>query len=59
MKKYLYRVVFRTDLTSRRHFLTVIARDADEAREYAKLRDPRYLATIVSPRRGAEVAEAN
>lgn len=55
MKRHLYRVVYRTDLTSRRHYLTVVARDADEAREYAKMRDPRFLATVRSPRRGAEV----
>ena len=34
---------------------TVTARDADEARDKAKIADPLFLATARSPRRGAEV----
>jgi hypothetical protein len=41
-----YRVTYRRDLTSRRYYVTVTARDADEARVKAAIRDPEYLSSI-------------
>lgn len=56
MQKYLYSLTYRRDPFERRvHHLSVIARDADEAREMAKLRDPQFLATVRSPQRRAAV----
>lgn len=43
---YRYRCVYRRDVSGRRHYMTVTARSADEARAKARIRDPQYLASI-------------
>lgn len=40
-----YRVSYRRDLTSRLYHVTVTARDSDEARAKARIRDRQYLAS--------------
>lgn len=58
MTKHLFVVRYRRDNDhgiNRIHRMTVIARDANEAREYARIRDPHFLYTIATPRKGGTV----
>ena len=55
MTRYLYRVAYRRDLTSRVYHRTVVAADPDEARRLVAISDPKYLATVRTPRRQAVV----
>jgi hypothetical protein len=58
MTRHLYRLAYRrADNLARVYRMTVIAKDADEAREYARLRDPKFGSTIASPRKGREALE--
>lgn len=53
---HVYRVSYRrADNLARIYRITVRARNADEARAYAKLRDPKFGSTVTSPRKGREV----
>jgi len=54
---YEYSVRYRVDLGRRVIHRTVVAKDADDARERIKAVDPRYIATVRSPRRGKAVIE--
>jgi hypothetical protein len=42
----------RKDSATRTYRITVLARDADEARAYAAIKDPAFGSTVRSPRRG-------
>jgi hypothetical protein len=55
---HLYAIKYRRhDSPNRIWRMTVVARDADEAREYARIRDPQFGSTVTSPRRGKAVDE--
>lgn len=55
---YQYHCEYRVDpVSSRTIHRTVIARDADDARARVKVVDPRFIATVRSPRRGRAVIE--
>ena len=54
---YQYSTAYRVDLSSRVVHRTVIAHDADDARERVKAIDRRFLSTVRSPRRGRQVVE--
>ncbi len=54
---FQYYVAYRVDLTRRVIHRAVVAHDADDARERVRAVDPRYLATVRSPRRGKQVIE--
>jgi hypothetical protein len=55
---YTYSVQYRRDISRRKYRLTVIARNPDEARQFAKLCDPLFLAPVGYPRRGRVVVDA-
>ena len=59
MSKHLYSVPYRREgelVLNRVHRVTVVASSAEEARAFARLRDPRYAVTAPpGPRRGREV----
>lgn len=56
---YQYSVAYYAHPTSRRVVhRTVVAHDADDARERVRAIDPRFIATVKSPRRGKAVVEA-
>ena len=53
---FRYRLQYmRRDNPHRIHHMTVTAADADEARRITALRDPLYLISVASPRRGGRV----
>ena len=53
---YRYRVRYhRTEASPRIYYVTVTARDADDARVAAKIRDPLFSHTVSSPKRGGVV----
>lgn len=60
MPKHLYKIRFtRSDSPTRVHRMTVVASSAEEARAYAQIRDPLFLATVPpGPRRGRAVVES-
>jgi hypothetical protein len=55
---YRYSVRYRrAELGQRIYRLTVTARDADEARELARARDPEFWSSVAVHRRGQVVPE--
>jgi hypothetical protein len=54
---FLYSVAYRVDLSAKVVHRTVIASDTDDARAKVRAVDPRFLATVKSPRRGRPVIE--
>jgi hypothetical protein len=56
MQMFKYAVRYRRqDNPSRVYHVTLTARNADEARAYAAIRDPLFHSTVTSPKRRAEV----
>jgi hypothetical protein len=54
---FQYSVAYRIDLSNRIMHRAVVARDADDARAKVRIVDPRFIATVRSPRRGKAVIE--
>lgn len=53
--EYRYTVAYSRQRPNDQGRLVVVARDADHAREKARLVDPEFFATTRSPRRGRQV----
>lgn len=47
-----YLVKYRRDVSGRVYRAVVTARDPDEARDLARIKDPRMIATTTTPRKG-------
>ncbi len=57
MSKFQYLTIYRRkgESTSHQHRRVVVAENADDARRVVAAIDPAFLATVKSPKRGAEV----